>query len=204
METNIAKRYRPIDPSLSSFPFLPSRWRRLIKGETRQFVTQLSLEECRDRLESMLSSSQLRAGRSKAIGAVGSRSFLFRLRGGLQGDVGAAPFLFGTLIPAVEGTLVTVRKAFPGVVLLPFPLFAAGTAIVALLTLLGQLSSLHGDPSGYFLGLLGLPFAIVILAFGTWVLGREMDRNHFEFLVEALEARETPTDDAAPILNWKS
>ena len=205
MMTRTGEKYGPLSDSWGDIRVFPRQLREILGGETRRYVTNLPIRECLQRLADVLTPSQLRPGNAQAIGEVGSRSFLFRLRGGFSDDTGVVPYLYGILESHGQETRITVRRAIPAVMIFPALLFNL-FALLCFLMFVGRLTSdahsFREDVFGNLIALGVFPVALLFDVAAVVLLGEMLKMKHFEFMAKLLDAEQVDIDETELVFNW--
>ena len=205
MMTRTGEKYGPLSESWGDIRIFPRQLREILGGETRRYVTNLPISECLQRLADVLTPSQIRPGNAQAIGEVGSRSFIFRLRGGFSHDTGVAPYLYGILESRGRETCITVRRAIPVVMIFPALLFNV-FALLVLLIFVGRLASdahsFREDVAGNLIALGFIPVALFIDVAAVVLLGEMLKMKHFEFMAKLLDAEQVDVPETELVFNW--
>jgi hypothetical protein len=199
--------FAPLKSRWAGSPVFPNSWRRVLRGERRTYETSLRQSDCFDRLSANVSAnspSSFKASDIKAIGLVEVTGFRIVLRGGIAGEQGLVPMLYGEFEGGQDGTVI---HAFQGVpVVVGMGVFGF-TFLSAFLCLIGPIASfvfgnsLTGDFAFDVMILVFTCTSLLIVSGWMWLIGKDWDMPRFEFLAQTLEARRVDVDQPTKSTN---
>jgi hypothetical protein len=140
---------------------------------------------------------------AKAVGLVNDAGFRLVVRGGMAGEQGLVPILYGSFENRPHGTRIHVTDTVPrivGVGVYTFTLLPLLLAVLVIGSWFAAGRSFNGDGT----------FALTAIAFSVgslgmvcgwmWLIGRDMRRPRFDILAEALDA-ELVEQESSPSSN---
>ena len=190
-----ASIYTPLNPRWAACPIFPAAWRRILRGERRTYETALSRAECVAKLTAVvMPASSGRSDSAMAVGAVDYDGFRGVRQGGIAGEQGMVPILYGRFENHGSGTRNHVVDTVPRIIGVGVYAFTL-VPILAIMLLLGSWLAGNAD-TGFAAAVIAYAVTTIFIVIGWMVMiGRDLKRPRFAVVAEALEAKRLMSPD---------
>lgn len=190
-----ASIYTPLNPRWADCPLFPAAWRGILRGERRTYETALGRSECVARLTAIVApASSGRNDSAVAVGEVDYGGFRIVLRGGITGEYGMVPILYGRFENHGSGTRIHMLDTVPRVIGVGVYAFTV-VPILVIMLLIGTLMAGSAD-TGFAAAVIAYAVTAPLIVSG-WMamIGRDLERPRFSALAEVLEAQRLTSSD---------